>query len=193
MISTTSQVFFDEKYRADSDPWKFASSDYELGRYQAILAALSSRRFLFAFEPGCSIGVLTSQLAKICDVIFAFDLSPTAAQAARLHCAPFRNVTISCQSLSSCHPRGADLLVLSEIGYYFSATPLAKISNRCVNELAPSATVLACHWLGDSSDHVLHGDEVHDIIGRTMGLTHEWGERHQHFRIDRWRKNEGEE
>jgi hypothetical protein len=188
MISSTSQAFFDQKYREDADPWKFATSGYELGRYGAIVAALGNRRFHYAVEPGCSIGVLTSQLAKICDVITAFDLSPTAAEAARVRCAPFPHVAISCQSFRSCYPRGADLFLLSEIGYYFSDAELTHIMNRCVDELARSATVVACHWLGHSLDHILSGDEVHGIISRTAGLSHELGERHGHFRIDRWRK-----
>jgi hypothetical protein len=188
MISHTSQSFFDQKYREDADPWNFATSNYELGRYRAILDFLGDRRFHHAVEPGCSIGVLTSQLAKICNLISAFDLSPTAGEIARARCAHLPHVTVSCQSLSLCHPRGADLLLLSEIGYYFSDVELANILNRCVDKLAPSATILACHWLGHSTDHLLHGDEVHSIISKTEGLSHEFGERHEHFRIDRWRK-----
>jgi predicted TPR repeat methyltransferase len=189
MISTTSQTFFDQKYRENADPWNFTTSDYELGRYRTILAALENRRFRYAVEPGCSIGVLTSQLATICDAISAFDLSPTAVETARARCAHFPHVTISCQSFHSCHPRGADLFVLSEIGYYFSVAELTSVLNRCFDEIAPSATVLACHWLGDSSDHVLRGDEVHDVICQAPELKHEFGERHRYFRIDRWRKN----
>lgn len=190
MIASASQAFFEQKYRQDSDPWHFATSDYELGRYHAILAALGSRRFHYAVEPGCSIGVLTSKLGEICDRVSAFDLSPTAVEAARARCAAFPHVSISCRSFTCCHSRGADLFVLSEIGYYFSSAELAKILERCVAELALSAIVVACHWLGHSPDHVLHGDEVHRIICQTEGLIHEFAERHQNFRIDRWRKGE---
>jgi trans-aconitate methyltransferase len=187
MTSSTSVALFEEMYRADADPWKFATSEYELRRYRNILAALGNRRFHHAVEPGCSVGVLTSQLGQICDAVSAFDLSPTAVKEARQRCARFSHVTISCQSFSSFDPRTVDLLVLSEIGYYFSKIELADILSRWSAELAPSATVLACHWLGDSPDHVLHGDAVHGIIGQTPGLRHELGERHEHFRINRWR------
>ncbi len=188
MISATSQDFFDQKYRDNADPWHFATSDYELGRYRAILSALGSRRFHYAVEPGCSIGVLTAKLAEGCDAVSAFDLSPTAVAEARLRCSLFPQVTVTCQSFGACRPLGADLLLLSEIGYYFSRVELANIMNRCVGELAPSAAVVACHWIGHSPDHVLHGDEVHDIISQTAKLRHEGGERHAHFRIDRWKK-----
>jgi len=189
MISTTSQDFFDQKYREDADPWHFATSDYELGRYKAILSALGSRRFHHAVEPGCSIGVLTAKLAELCDAVSAFDLSPKAVETARERCSPFPHVTVTCQSFAACRPRGADLLLLSEVGYYFSGVELASIMSRCVDELAPSAAVVACHWLGHSPDHVLHGDEVHDLISQTATLRHEGGERHEHFRIDRWQKS----
>jgi len=47
---------------------------------------------------------------------------------------------------------------------------------------------VAVHWLGDSADHVLHGDTVHELL-RT-GLSIEWvrGARHPGFRIDTWKR-----
>jgi hypothetical protein len=53
--NTTTQGFFEAKYRENSDPWAFASNDYEQNRYSEILYALDGRRYRRAFEPGCSI------------------------------------------------------------------------------------------------------------------------------------------
>ena len=78
--NTTSQEFFEAKYRENNDPWAFASNAYEQKRYSEILRALDHRRYRRGFEPGCSIGVLTARLASICEHVDAIDISPTAVR-----------------------------------------------------------------------------------------------------------------
>jgi Nodulation protein S (NodS) len=190
MSSPTSAAFFEEMYRANPDPWDFAGRGYESGRYQAILSALGNRRFRCAVEPGCSVGVLTSKLASISNSVYAFDFSPTAIQHARVRCASLPQVMLSCGSFLDAPPRAMDLLVLSEIGYYFSRAQLASAVDRYVDALVPSGTVLACHWLGESRDHIIHGNQVHEVIHCAPGLVHELHENHGHFRLDRWTKKE---
>ena len=51
---TVSKEFFEEKYRANSDPWDFASSRYELNRYGETMRLLGGRTFDSGFEPGHS-------------------------------------------------------------------------------------------------------------------------------------------
>ena len=58
--------YFDAVYAASSDPWQFATSDYERAKYAATVAALPKPHFEQAFEIGCSIGVLTGLLAQRC-------------------------------------------------------------------------------------------------------------------------------
>ena len=73
------------------------------------------------FEPGCSIGVLTERLARICDQVEAMDISPTAVARTRDRCGLLQNVTVSHGALPVDLPTGYfDLIVLSEIGYYLS-------------------------------------------------------------------------
>jgi SAM-dependent methyltransferase len=183
---TTSKAFFEEKYRAQPDPWEFASSAYEQQRYSAILAALP-RRYERAFEPGCSIGILTARLAAVCQEIVAMDISPTAVLSARKHCKDLRKVDISCGALPVQLPAGTfDLIVLSEIGYYFDEAPLLALVKTLVRHLRRPGTLLAVHWLGVSPDHRISGDIVHDAIGRVPELFHEHAERHADFRLDRW-------
>ena len=79
---STTEAFFEAKYLEAPDPWNFATSPYETSRYAAILSFLKPRRFARAFEPGCSVGVLTASLARICGQVEAMDISPTAARVA---------------------------------------------------------------------------------------------------------------
>jgi cyclopropane fatty-acyl-phospholipid synthase-like methyltransferase len=186
---TTSQEFFDQKYRFADDPWNFATDSYEQQRYRAILRALGDRRFERAFEPGCSIGVLTEHLAARCGALVAMDISPTAAERARQRCEHLENVEIVCGSLPEDLPSATfDLIVFSEIGYYFDAANLAKLVEALTDRLDESGTLLSCHWLGVSKDHILSGDEVHEVLESAEALRHESGERRTDFRLDRWVK-----
>ena len=57
--------YFEEKYRADIDPWQFRTSNYEHEKYVATISALGQSRYISALEIGCSIGVLTELLAGL--------------------------------------------------------------------------------------------------------------------------------
>ncbi|MGL6044624.1 MAG: SAM-dependent methyltransferase, partial [Sandaracinobacteroides sp.] len=59
-------AYFDALYRDDPDPWRFATSGYEAGKYAATMDALPRGRYGSALEVGCSIGVLTAELARRC-------------------------------------------------------------------------------------------------------------------------------
>ncbi len=184
---TSSSEFFEAKYRRATDPWNFAGSPYELRRYGAIVDALAGRRYRRGFEPGCSVGVLTERLAAICDAVEAIDFSATAVERARERCAHLPHVEAVCRSLPERMPvEGFDLLVCSEIGYYFGPEEWRELSEGLIVGMPAGATLLAAHWLGTSADHRMGGDEVHEIIGRSSSLRLEHTERHEEFRLDRW-------
>ena len=184
--NTSRPAFFEVKYRRKSDPWNFLKSPYECARYDAILNALRGRHYHRVLEPGCSIGALTVRLANICDTIEAFDFSATAVKKARKHCEALSNVRIRCCSLSKEEDFGRfDLVVLSEIGYYFNAPDWHELSER-IATMNSGSTLLAAHWLGNSTDHQISGDEVHDILASNARMHLEHAERHEFFRIDRW-------
>src|SRR3954468_16640037 len=78
--------YFERLYSSAPDPWRFATSDYEREKYAATLDALPPGQFTRAFEVGCSIGVLTRQLASRCDEVLAVDVSATALHQAEERC-----------------------------------------------------------------------------------------------------------
>lgn len=189
----TSPAFFESMFQKSADPWNFAGDPYEQFRYSTVLRALGAEPYRHGFEPGCSVGVLTERLAGICDRVDAFDISASAVAAAQERCRALRGVTVQLGSLrDSRQYEGYDLIVLSEIGYYFKADEWRCLLAGIVESVEPGTVLLASHWLGHSPDHVRTGDEVHE--GMMMsGLQHEAGERHPDatrggFRLDRWRK-----
>ncbi len=183
----SSAEFFERKYQESPDPWNFGGSAYELERYDVTMGALAGRRFRCAFEPGCSVGVLTERLARVCDQVVALDLSATAVKAARARCEGWENVTVRTGSLIDPLPEAEfDLVVLSEIGYYLEIRELERCGAALVEKLVPGGWLLGVHWLGHSVDHRLSGDRVHEVLRSLNGLRLEHSERHAGFRLDRW-------
>lgn len=184
---TTSAAFFERKYKESNDPWAFATSPYERRRYAAILSAIGGHRYRHVFEPGCSVGILTEQLANIADQVDAMDISPTAVAQAEQRTRHLPNVRTTCGALPALIPRGTfDLILFSEIGYYFTADALFSLATQLVDRNCKSGVFLAAHWLGESPDHLLSGDHVHEVLSRLPNLSHQHAERHDGFRLDLW-------
>jgi predicted TPR repeat methyltransferase len=187
--NTVSKEFFEEKYRANRDPWDFASSSYELNRYDEIMRLLGDRSFNHGFEPGCSIGVLTEHLATRCLQLIAMDISPSAVAMARTRCAHYPNVRIVEGSLPQDLPTATfDLIVFSEIGYYFERGALAGLRDLLTERLAPQGVLVGVHWLGVSADHLLMGDEVHDVLRLSNSLRMTASQRHDGFLLESWER-----
>jgi SAM-dependent methyltransferase len=188
-IDTVSKEFFEGKYRANSDPWNFSTSSYELNRYGEILRLLGNRSFNHAFEPGCSVGVLTEQLAGRCQHLLAMDISPTAVANARQRCTKYPNVTIVEGALPDDLPQASfDLIIFSEIGYYFERGALAAIRDLLIQRLAREGVLIGVHWLGVSADHLLTGDEVQDVLRSSTSLTMTASRRHDGFLLESWER-----
>jgi predicted TPR repeat methyltransferase len=197
LLSSSSREFFESKYGTTADPWNFSNDIYELSRYDAIIAAFAASdeaasgqpHFARAYEPGCSVGVLTERLAPLCDFIFATDISSIAVARARTRCAAYTHVFIEQGSVADTNPGAVDLIVLSEIGYYGNAKELHQWASRLLQNLEPGGTLLAAHWLGFSSDHILSGDHVHSVLhdlARDFNCALTLTKRTDNFRLDKW-------
>lgn len=160
--------YFEDKYRSDIDPWQFRSSAYEREKYQATIAALNRPRYARALEVGCSIGVLTQLLAPRCDALVAIDASATAIAAAR-ETVP-GNVTLQVATLPQDFPPGPyDLIVLSEVLYYFVEADLQRVAKLCREALAPGGDIIACHWLGETN-YPLTGQAASDLFAAEVAV-----------------------
>jgi SAM-dependent methyltransferase len=161
---------FERAYAENDDPWAFATSAYEQQKYDTTIANLNSRRYRRCFEPACSIGVLTARLADRVDHVVACDSSPAAIARARQRLAGTSNVELLVANLPEQWPTGTfDLIVFSELGYYWDEDGLGTVLDKLASSLSPGADLLAVHWLGTSEDHLLHGSDVHRIMRKQFG------------------------
>jgi SAM-dependent methyltransferase len=182
-------AWFEDLYQRDADPWRFATSAYERQKYERTLAALgpADRRFRRALEAGCSIGVFTALLAPRCDELLALDASPTAVLRARERVGDFEHVRVMQRTLPEELPSGPfDLIVCSEILYYWSADLLRELLDALEAELAPGGSLLAVHWRPVTETYPLRGDDVHRILAERTTLVHGFGERAERYLIDRY-------
>ncbi len=161
---------FDAAYASADDPWAFTTSTYELDKYALTIDSLSKERYARCFEPACSIGVLTRQLAVRCDEVVACDGSPIAVARARARVADAPHVEVVAAAIPEWWPSGTfDLIVLSELGYYWNQAGWADVVERCVRSLAAHGEIIAVHWRGSSGDHVQNGTNVHDELVVALG------------------------
>ena len=158
---TLSASYFEEMYSAAPDPWSLAARWYEQRKYDVTLASLTRPRYRRAFEPGCSVGVLTQRLAARCDELLATDVTPAAVDAASQRLAGDPSVQIRTLAVPQEWPDGSfDLIVISEIGYYLSVADLRRLVDRCVESLDRDGELVVVHWRHEVADYPRAGDEV---------------------------------
>nr|WP_051053424.1 SAM-dependent methyltransferase [Mycolicibacterium chubuense] len=175
-------------YAEADDPWQLQTRWYEDRKYAITMALLPYRRYRHAFEPGCSVGVLTRRLVDRCDHVTSTDVSTAALDATHRRLVADRvdaRVTLMRGSLDQPWPPARfDLVVLSEVGYYLQPQLLRTVLDREVPRLARPATVLAAHWRHAVADYPMTGDQVNQIVGATAGLHHLGGYRDADVVID---------
>ncbi len=169
---TLPQDYFDDMYTASSDPWEFETRWYETRKYALSLALLPAERYGAAFEPGCSIGVLTERLAPRCDRLLACDGAAAAVRQAAKRTASLGNVTVQRLVIPRDWPPGSfDLIVLSEFLYYFGGDDLGRVLDLGAGALRPGGNLLAVHWRHPVAEYPRTGDDVHRALRGHPGLT----------------------
>ncbi len=163
--------YFNEVYAASPDPYGLADRWYEARKYAVSLALLPRQRYSAAFEPGCSAGVLTALLAPRCDTLLAWDMVPRAVESARARTAALPGVRVEQRAIPGQWPPGSfDLIVLSELLYYFDDADLSQVLGLSTGALRPGGQLLAVHWRHPAPDHPRAGDQVHDDLAAQPGL-----------------------
>jgi SAM-dependent methyltransferase len=161
--------FFEQLYQKSPDPWQFATSEYEAKKYAATLNALPRNLYQAGFEIGGSIGILTEKLARRCQSLLSVDVSEIAQAQAIDRCRHLSNIKFELMSVPDSFPTASfDLIVLSEVGYYWSWEDLRKAQSLMLDRLQSQGHLLLVHWTADRGILSLTGDEVHDDFLRLV-------------------------
>lgn len=155
---------FDAVHAGGAEPWD-PESEYERRKRALVMAALPETTFLSTLELGCSTGALTAALALRSNHITGIDASSEAVASATARLASSGNARILRSTLPTEWPPGRfDLFVLSETGYYFTATELKDAVTKMAASALPNAYLAACHWRHPIVGWPLGGDDVHQIL-----------------------------
>ena len=177
--------YFEGLYAESDDPWNFEASEYEQDKYARTLAVLGERTFRRALEAGASIGVFTEMLADRCDELLTVDVSERAVAAARQRLSGRGNVRIERRTLPEQMPDGPfDLIVASEVLYYFPREEMLTVLRGFERELAAGGILLAVHWRRKTETYPLQGDEVHELLVEQTQLLNKESVVEPNYRLD---------
>ena len=187
---TLTADYFEELFATDPDPWSLESSPYEAQKFEDTIKALDGRHYHNALEIGCAGGMLTTRLAAVCDALLAVDLSATALRRAILRCAHLSNVRFERRGFPNDAPTTSafDLIVLSEVAYYWDAADTEKMAQWLASALLPGGDLLLVHWLGET-DYPQSGDAAVEGLRQQLKnrVTVVRQTRPEPYRLDLWR------
>jgi predicted TPR repeat methyltransferase len=182
---TLSASYFDQLYADSADPWSLQTRWYEARKYAATLASLRRAHYRRGFEPGCSVGVLTEQLAGRCDQLLACDVVPAAVAATLQRLRDRPHVEVRQLRAPDEWPTGSfDLVVISELGYYLTGADLDRLVARAAGSLTPDADLVLVHWRHPVPDYPLCGDDVRAAFLGYPGLEPVVRHEEADFRLD---------
>jgi len=186
----TLHAHFDALYAADEDPWAVRAAWYERRKRALLLACLGKERYRSAFEPGCGNGEMSAALAARCDKLLACDGSLAAVAAARRRLHGIDTVRIEQRSLPAQWPQGEcfDMVVISELAYYFEAAVLEDMLARACAMLEQGGELVLCHYLHDFDDRVTRTAQAHALAGSMPGMARVVHHLDQDFLLEIWRR-----
>lgn len=181
--------YFDGIFRGDDDPWNLANSVYEESKFARTIATLDDRRYRHALEIGCAHGVLTARLAPLCETLLAIDISETAIVKAAKRLAGDRQVAFERMAFPRETPpsRDFDLIILSEVVYYWSDADIALAASWLAGGTAADGRLILVHWIGET-DYPQTGDEAVAKLWAPLAETFsiDVADRTRDYRLDLW-------
>jgi len=109
-------------------------------------------------------------LPPLCRSLVAIEVSETAVERAMLRLRDMPHVTVSRAALPAEMPSGEfDLIVCSDVLYYFPRDVLIEMIPRFTTALAPDGTLLVLHYLGRFGQST-RGHEVHELLKAHLGM-----------------------
>lgn len=129
--------------------------------------------------------MLTRQLAARCDTLLAVDVAERALARARERTRELPNVSVARLRVPDEDPGGRyDLVLVSEVGYYWSPTDLGRALTLIAARLDPGGHLVLVHWTPVVADYPLTGDAVHEIALARPEFVHVAGSRAERYRLD---------
>ncbi len=145
-----SQAAFEAAYQESEDPWASASPRYRYQelKYDRLTALLPRKRFDYALDLGCGLGLLSQRLTERAERVLGIDFAPAAVDNARRRGAAFNNLAFEpgdILNLPASLDGRFDLVVVADVLYYLSPLDeavLHSVVRRIADLLTPGGTCL---------------------------------------------------
>jgi SAM-dependent methyltransferase len=182
--------YFDQLFAGNDDPWAFRHRWYEQ-RKRALTGALLTRpRYASIFEPGCTNGELSAELALRCERLVCCDTAAAAVALAKTRLLEFPHAQVYQGRLPDQWPTGRfELIVLSELCYYLDADDLHRLIDCVLASLTNNGQLLACHWrpMIEGCPHT--ADQVHAVLQQRLDMPHVVHHHESDFLLDLWSRD----
>jgi SAM-dependent methyltransferase len=191
--ATRDPEYFDQLYAASEDPYGFDSNGVEQLKFERLAQVCGDDPFDRGLELGSAQGTFTERLAPLCRELVATDISAVAVQSASERLADVPGVRCEVRNLPEDMPAGPfDLIVASDVLYYWSAADVRAAVRKFEQALAPGGVLVAAHylpWWGV----ILTGEEAHEILEESTTLRQTLKEQVEFgagrpYRVDRYEK-----
>lgn len=193
-VPVTNAQHFELMYQRNPDPWRVASDWYERRKRDLLLASLPLERYRHGFEPGCGNGETTLKLLERCDRLCAVDFSQKAIQLCKERIPTECQGRLTLQSLAlpvdwpDIPKNGFDLIVVSEISYYFNDKNLNIFNNQCISSLSNEGHLLLCHWIHPAPDRKQSTEVLHKGLNKNLQLKSLVAHQDTDFHLRVWQK-----
>ncbi|MFC5993220.1 class I SAM-dependent DNA methyltransferase [Pseudonocardia hispaniensis] len=145
------------------DPYGIAESAYEQDKYDLIMQTLDDTHYSRTLEVGCGEGQLTELLTKLTDELVAVDISAAAIERTRGRLEGDPRVVAQRRTLPLDMPPGTfDLIICSDVLYYWEPTTLRLGLGRLLDRLRPGGRILFLHYRGNFGQANC-ADAVHEL------------------------------
>lgn len=183
-----SEAYFDALYEGNKDPWHYQTRWYEKRKRDICLSLLPQSQYKRGIELGCGNGVFSELLASRCQSLVSIDGNRQAVSLAKQRLAKAYHAKVIhgiIPDIFSTLPKtllqnGAptnnslqptfDLMVISEILYYLSATDIDIVIAWVQKHLAVGGTLLCCHWRYEIDGFDMTGARVHERLQNAFNL-----------------------
>lgn len=163
---------FERLHAEAADPWSVQTRWYERRKRSILVSSLPKEQYRNTLELGCSVGATTLELAVRSDEVLAVDGSTSAVERARSRTSRLGNVRVERMRLPCQWPPGRfDLIVVAEVGYYFTPDEWRAVIHRIQGSLCEGGDVVLCHWTSHAGDFLQCAAGVHEMFARLTGMT----------------------
>lgn len=162
------RYYFNRKY-AENDPYYLTTSDFEQNKMDHVVKVLKEYTPKDkVMEVGCGEGILANLIAKDVGIYEGFDISQNAIRRAIERNKENTNVSFSTRDfykmkLTENH---YDVMIFSEVLFYFSLEELKPLPNKVIKALKPGAYLVLVHCRATGDDD--SGNMIKDYGAKTI-------------------------